>query len=75
MIGDKSDFVNIEKEKGSVSFGNNNSTKLLGKGTVKLGSKNSLDKNVLLVDNMKHNLLSVNHMCDQGHEVLFNSKG
>ena len=24
--------------------------------------------------NMKHNLLSVSQMCDQGHELLFNSK-
>ena len=75
MKGNKSSFVNIEKDKGSVSFGNNNSTKVLGKGTVKLGSKNSMAENVLLVDNMKHNLLSVSQMCDQGHELLFNSKG
>ena len=59
MTGNKSDFVNIEKDKGSVSFGNKNSTKVFGKGTVKLGSKNSLYENVLLVKNMKHNLLSV----------------
>ena len=58
MTGDKDAFVNIEKDKGSVSFGNNNSARVLGKGTVKLGSKNSLAENVLLVDNMKHNLLS-----------------
>ena len=73
MIGNKSAFVNIEKDKGYAYFGNNNSTKVLGKGTVKLGSKNSLVENVLLVDNMKHNLLSVSHMCDQGHELLLNS--
>ena len=58
MTGNKSAFVNIEKDIGSVAFGNNNSAKVLGKGTVKLGSKNSLAVNVLLVDNMKHNLLS-----------------
>ena len=34
MIGNKSAFFNIEKDKGYVSFGNNNSTKVLGKGTV-----------------------------------------
>ena len=69
--GNKDSFVSIEKDKGSVSFGNKNSTKVLGKGTVKLGSKNYLAENVLLVDNMKHNLLSVSHMCDQGHELIF----
>ena len=59
MIGNKDDFANIEKDKGSVSFGNKNSTKVLGNGTIKLENKNSLDENVLLVDNLKHNLLSV----------------
>ena len=52
MTGNKSAFVNIEKDKGSVSFRNNNSAKVLGKGTVKLGSKNSFTETVLLVDNM-----------------------
>ena len=75
MTGDKDAFVNIEKDKGSVLFGNNNSAKVLGKGTVKLGSKNSLAENVLLVDNMKHNLLSISQKCDQGHELIFNAKG
>ena len=75
MTGNKSAFVNIENDKVSVSFGNNNSTKVLGKGTIKLGSENSLAENVLLVDNMKHNLLSTSQMCDQGHELTFNSKG
>ena len=64
MTGNKSSIFNIETNKGYVSFGNNNSTKVLGKGTVKLGSKNSLAENFLLVDNMKHNLLSVSQMCD-----------
>ena len=72
MTANKSAFVNIEKDNGSISFGNNNSTKVLGKGTVKLGSKISLAENVLLVDNMKYNLLSVSQMCDQGHELLVN---
>jgi hypothetical protein len=55
-------------------FGNDNSTKIIGKGTIKLGSKDAMEKNVLLVENMKHNLLSVSQMCDQGHTLLFNSK-
>ena len=71
MTSEKYDFFNIEKDKGSISFGNNNSAKVLGKGTVKLGSENSLAENVLLVDNMKHNLLSVSQMCDKGHELIF----
>jgi len=31
--------------------------------------------NVLYVDGLKHNLLSVSQMCDQGTEVIFRSNG
>ena len=41
MTGNKYAFVNIEKDKGSVSFRNTNSAKVLGKGTLSLESKNS----------------------------------
>jgi hypothetical protein len=75
MTGDKDRFVTLKKERdGSISFGNDNSTKIIGKGTVKLGSKDAMEENVLLVENMKHNLLSVSQMCDQGHTLLFDSK-
>jgi hypothetical protein len=30
--------------------------------------------NVLLVENMKHNMLSAIQMCHQGHTLLFHSK-
>jgi transposase InsO family protein len=75
MTWDKDRFVtlNIEND-GSISFGNDNSVKIIGKGTVKLGSKDTMAENVLLVENMKHNLLSVSQMYDQGYTILFNSK-
>ena len=44
-------------------FGNDNSTKILGKCIVNLGSKDAMENNVLLFENLKHNLLSVIHMC------------
>jgi hypothetical protein len=31
-------------------------------------------QDILLVDGVKHNLLSVSQMCDRGCEVLFTSK-
>ena len=75
MTGDKNRFVDLKKEKdGSVTFGNNNSAKILGRGTVSLGSKDAMAENVLLVEDMKHNLLSVSQMCDQGHNLLFTAK-
>jgi hypothetical protein len=48
--------------------------KLLEREQVKLGSKDAMTKNVLLVEDMKHNLLSVSQMCDQGHRLVFDSK-
>ena len=75
MTGHKNRFVTLKKEKdGSVSFGNDNPTKIIGKGIIKLGSKYAMAENVLLVKNMKHNLLSVSQMCEQGHTLLFDSK-
>ena len=75
MEGDKYRFITLKKERdGSISFGNDNSAKIIGKGTVNLRSKDSTKKNVLLVEDMKHNLLSVSQMCDQGHILVFDSK-
>jgi hypothetical protein len=72
MTGDEDRFITLEKEiDGSVSFGNDNSAKIIGKCIVNLGSKDAMAENVLLVENMNHNLLSVTQMCDLGHTLLF----
>jgi hypothetical protein len=60
MTGDRDRFLTLIKEKyGSVSFGNDDSSKIIGKGTIKIGNKNTKEENVLLVEYMKHNHLSV----------------
>jgi hypothetical protein len=70
--GDKNNFLTMKKERnGPVSFGNNHSTKTLGRGTINLRSKDVMVENVLFVEDMKHNLLSVSKMCDQGHTLQF----
>jgi hypothetical protein len=75
MKSDKDKFLTLRKERdGSVSFENDDSTKIIGKGTVIIGNKNTKTENVLLVEDMKHNILSVNQMCDQGHKVTFDSQ-
>jgi hypothetical protein len=75
MTSDRDKFLTLQKERdGSVSFGNDDSTKIIGKGTVRIGNKNEKAENVLLVEDMKHNILSVSQMCDQGHKVTFNSQ-
>jgi hypothetical protein len=68
-------FLTLRRERdGSVSFGNDDSTKIIGKCTVIIGNKNTKAEIVLLVEDMKHNLLSVSQMCDQGHKVIFDSQ-
>jgi hypothetical protein len=50
MTGDKDRFLTLRKERyGSISFKNDDSTKIIGKGTVKIGNKNTKKKNVILV--------------------------
>ena len=74
MTGDRNKFVSLkEKKDGTVSFGNDGSSNVIGSSTVTLRSKDALAKNVLLVENMNHNLLTVGKICDQGHTILFNS--
>jgi hypothetical protein len=60
MTGDRDKFLTLRKERDvSFSFENNDSTKIIGKGTLRIGNKNTKEENVLLVDDMKHNLLNV----------------
>ena len=60
---------------GSVKFGNNVNAKIMRKGHVILnGGKISCD-NVLYVDGLKHDLLSVSQLCKDGHKVTFSEKG
>ena len=75
MTGNRNKFISLkEKKDGTISFVNYGSSNVIGIGTVTIGNKNALAKDVLLVENMNQNLLSVGQMCDQGHTMLFNSK-
>ena len=75
MTGDRDKFITLRKKRnGSVSFGNDNSAKIIGDGTVRIGNKNEKEQNVLLVEDMKHNFLSVSQMCDQVHKFTFDSE-
>jgi hypothetical protein len=75
MIGDQNKFIILKKGKsGSVAFGNDSSLKILGKCIVSLGSENVKETNVLLVEDLKHNLLRVSKICDQGYNLKFDSE-
>ena len=59
MTGDRNKIVSLKENKdGTVSFGNDGSSNVIGLGTVTLERKHALAKNILLVENMNHNLLN-----------------
>jgi hypothetical protein len=74
MTGDQDKFISWKRKGGNVAFEYDSSTKILGEGVVDLGRKNVKSKNVLLVEYLKHNLLSVSKMCDQGYTLTFESQ-
>jgi hypothetical protein len=75
MTGDKSKFLTLSDSKsGNVTFGNDAPGKVKGKGIVSLSNGKRKAQDVLLVENLKHNLLSVSQVCDRGCEVVFTSK-
>jgi hypothetical protein len=73
MTEDQRKFVSLKKKGGNVAFGDDSSIKILGKGTVNLGSENVKVGKVLLVEDIKHNFLSVSKICDQGYTLTFDS--
>jgi hypothetical protein len=74
MTGDQDKFISLKRKGGNVAFGDDSSAKILGEGVVELGRKNVKAKNVLLVEDLNHNLLSVSKMCDQGYTLTFDSR-
>ncbi|CAN1336948.1 Retrovirus-related Pol polyprotein from transposon TNT 1-94 [Linum perenne] len=71
MTGDKSNFNKLtENRGGSVVFGDNIKSRIMGKGIV----GNFIDptfNNVLFVPELKHNLLSISQLCGKTNRVVF----
>jgi len=75
MSRDKSKFLSWKPvENGNVTFGNNEPGKIVGKCIVSLANGRGKANNVLFVNGLKHNILSVSEMCDQGYDVFFKAK-
>ena len=55
-----------------MTFGDNGKCRIIGHGSIGNNSS-SLIENVLLVDGLKHNLLSISQLCDKGFKVIFES--
>ena len=75
MTGDKGRFKELELKKGGVvTFGDNSKGQIEGIGSI--GNHSSiLIENVLLVNGLKHNLLSISQLCDKGFYVSFDKHG
>ncbi|XP_068487013.1 uncharacterized protein [Phaseolus vulgaris] len=70
MTGDKSKFLSISfKQEGHITYGDNNKGRILGSGSI--GDKDILViHDVLYVEVLKHNLLSISQLCDKGYQVM-----
>nr|KYP50502.1 Retrovirus-related Pol polyprotein from transposon TNT 1-94 [Cajanus cajan] len=74
MTGDASKFIDpTPKRSGHVTYGDNNRGKILGIGKIGTNFSTSIE-NVLLVDGLKHSLLSVIQLCDKVFSVSFDSQ-
>ena len=74
MTGDKSKFLTLREHRSrNVTFGNDAPGKIRGKELVSMNSKRKA-QDVLFVDGLKHNIVSVSQVCDRGSEIVFTSK-
>jgi hypothetical protein len=77
MTGDSLKFKSVGKEGideyDSITFGNNKKGKVIGLGKITISNDLSIS-NVLLVESLDYNLLSVAQLCDHGYKCIFSSK-
>ncbi|CAN1334246.1 Retrovirus-related Pol polyprotein from transposon TNT 1-94 [Linum perenne] len=74
MTGERRNFSLLEEKKGGkVTFGDNNKSRIMGKGTVGK-STDPIFHNVLFVPNLKHNLLSISQLCGNSNRVVFEAE-
>lgn len=72
MTNDKSKFLSLNEDKnGNVTFSNDTPGKIMGKVTMSLNNGRGKAQDVLFVDGIKNNLLSIIQMCDIGYDVNF----
>ena len=65
MTGDKYMFAFLFTKDGRyVTFGDNSKGKIIGVGNVRKEISPRIE-NILLIDGLKHNLLSISQLCDK----------
>ena len=71
MMGQRSIFQDLKlKNGGKVIFEGNQHGQVIDCGQVSLKPSMYI-KNVLLVDGLKNNLMSISQLCDSGNNVVF----
>ena len=69
---DINNFATLSRyvEGGTVTFGDDPKGTIIGIGNIKIGTY-PLIENLVLVDGLKHNLVSISQLCDHGLKVVF----
>ena len=77
MTKEKDMFTSFQPshdQSGNIVFGDNGKGEVLGLGKIAISNYNSIS-NVLLVNSLRYNLLSVSQLCEMGYNCLFTDKG
>ena len=77
MIGEKDMFTSFQPshdQSGNIVFDDNGKGEIIGLGIIAISNGNSIS-NVLLVNSLRYNLLSVSQLCEMGYNCLFTDKG
>ena len=68
-------FQELElKDVGFMGFGGNQKGKNKGSRTIGNGTLPSIS-NIMYVEGLMHNLLSISQLSDNGYDIIFNKKG
>jgi len=72
MTWDINNFATLSRyhKGGTVTFGDDSKGKIIGIGNIQIGSS-LLIKNIILIEGLKHNLLSISQLCEKGFKVIF----
>jgi len=71
MTSDKSKFAKLElKDESFMTYDDNNKGKIFGSGVISNEASFNIH-NVLLVEGLKHNLISISQLFDKGYKVVF----
>jgi len=71
VTGDQPKFAKLNlKNEGFMTYIDNNKGKILGTTTISNESSFNI-KDVLLIEGLKHNLISISQLCDKGLSGLF----